>query len=127
MKKLSFVLASVMMGMAGVSSAQSTMQDLYPNLTGKSYVEAKKELLLLGAVPIDDKRIQESRGVNDCSIESDICALPEVSACAVDQPLCLMEWHDKQGRRFTVQTSYNASVSVSGLKVDAIFRPDAPL
>lgn len=127
MKKLSFVLASVVVGMTGISSASSATQTLFPGLIGKSYLEAKRRLLSQGSVPIDDEKIQESRGLDNCSIESDICKLPEVSSCAVDQPLCLMEWHDKGGRRFTVQTSYSADVSISGLKVVAIFRPDSPL
>jgi hypothetical protein len=127
MRKLSFVLASFIVGVAEVSSAQSATQRLYPDLIGKSYLIAKRELLLSGAVPIDDKQIQEQHGVDDCSIESDICSLSEVSACAADRPLCTMEWRDKHGRRFTVQTSYSVSVTVAGLKVDAVFRPDYPL
>lgn len=127
MIKLSLVLASFVVGVTGVASAQSATQNLYPDLIGKSYVVAKRELLLRGAVPIDDKKIQQQQGADDCTIDSDICSLLEVSACAADQPLCTMEWRDKYGKRFAVQTSYSVSATVAGLTVDVIFRPDYPL
>jgi hypothetical protein len=127
MMKLSFVLASFVVSVAGVAHAQPATQDLYHDLIGKSYLAAKRELLLRGAVPIDDKKIQQQQGVDDCLMDSDICSLLEVSACAADRPLCTMEWRDKHGKRFTVQTSYSVSANVKGLTVDVIFRPDDPL
>jgi len=126
MMKLPFVLVSFVLGVTGVASAQSATQDLFSDLIGKSYLAAKRELLLRGAVPIDDKKIQQ-QGVDDCLMDSDICSLLEVSACAADRPLCTMEWRDKHGKRFAVQTSYSVSATVAGLTVDVIFRPDYPL
>jgi hypothetical protein len=69
---------------------------------GKEYHIARRQLISEGNIPLD----QSHRSFRSCTGSEMICSMyHELSACAVDQPLCRFEWQSKGRRRFYIITS----------------------
>lgn len=109
------LLALFVLGWRAPAGAQPS---LYPDLLGKSYTAAKQQLIALGARPTDVRKY------SNCWEEWSVCSLPEAVACAADHPLCLMAWKGKDGRIFTVETSWKVEPSVSDQEIDWIWFGD---
>lgn len=83
-------------------SSSASGSSLFSGEVGKQYSAARSDMIKYGSIPVDQTKNAERSCINNAAA----CVLyPELSSCAVDQPLCRFEWRSQKKRSFYVVTN----------------------
>ena len=108
-----------LLGLGAVSrvDARDDLDPIPRSDLGKPYDVVRPVLLKLGDAPVGESQ-DTARA---CIGAEDLCSkYPEIDGCAVDRPLCRLEWRSASGLRFYIIASRDTAdtLVVRGMRYD---------